>query len=438
MDQQQLKKIQFFAKNAMLKSKDISHDWSHIERVVTNARGIVNYLNLDLDKNLLEACVLLHDLSYSENRGNILLKHSFEVPMTLRLLRKAFMSELNFVSVQDQSVIIEAIKHHAFSFPYHRLNQKRSLYSQVLQDADTVDVFSKERLQQARQRKSLLITYRLLKFIYNFGFHNLKYFLNFPQLANRFGRVVHIPLSFREFGVKNKKKIVFISGYASSEKAFNVFEKQVSQKYHLIMIDLPMAKGFFKRLRIDEIVGYIERVVEQKKINEFELTGFSFGGLAAIAYASKHKDQVNKLVLLSTLPSFLNSKKKKYLYKLLKPILVSPFFSRLYVYLNTSKIIRSIIGGQKINTEESLLMRQQPVPIFSTFFQNIDLDLSEIFNELPTMKITFYTKDDRILREKMYKKTVSSMKADVFIEGFGGHNFDIEYQNQAAAIWLEK
>lgn len=437
MDQQQLKKIQFFAKNAMLKSKDTTHDWGHIERVVKNAHSVANYLNLDLDKNLLKTCALLHDFSFSKNRGNTFVKHSFEVPMTLRLLRKAFVSELNFVSVQDQSVIIEAIKHHAFSFPYHRLNRKRSLYSQVLQDADTIDYFSKERFQQACQRKSLLITYKLLKFIYDFGFHNLKYFLNFPQLANRFGRVAHIPLSFREFGVKNKKKIFFISGYASSEKAFNVFEKRVSQRYHLIMIDLPMAKGFFKRLRIDEIVGYIERVVEQKKIDEFELTGFSFGGLAAIAYASKHKDQVKKLVLLSTLPSFLNSRKKKYLYKLLKPILVSPFFSRLYVYLNTSKIIRSIIGGQKINKEESFLMRQQPVPIFSTFFQNIDLDLSEIFNELPTMKVTFYTKDDRILREKMYKKAASTMKADVFIEGFGGHNFDEEYQKQAAAVWLE-
>ncbi len=438
MDQQQLKKIRLFAKNTMLKSKDISHDWGHIERVVKNAGDIIDYLNLELNKNLLEACVLLHDLSFSENRGNIFFKYLLEVRMTIELLQKAFKSELSFVSGQDQNIIIDAIRHHAFSFPYHQLNRKRSLYSRVLQDADTIDYFSKERFKQACKRKTLLITYKLLKFIYDFGFHNLKYFLNFPQLANRFGRVAHIPLSFREFGNKNKKKVVFISGYASSKKAFRLFEKQISQKYHLIMIDLPMAKGFFKRLRIDEIVGYVERIVELKKIDKFELTGFSFGGLAAIAYTAKHEEQVKKLVLLSTLPTFLNSKKKKFLYKLLKPVLVSPLFSRIYVYLNTSKIIRSIIRGQKINYEESLLMRQQPVPIFSTFFQNIDLDLSEIFNELPTMKVTFFTKDDRILKEKMYRKASSSMKVDVFIEGFGGHNFDIEYQKQAADIWLEE
>lgn len=437
MDQNQLKKIELFAKNAMLKSKDISHDWGHVERVRKNSLNIADYLNLDLDKHLLEASALLHDLSYSENRGNIFFKYFYEVRMTIELLQKAFKFELSFVSSQDQNIIIEAIKHHAFSFPYPRLNKKRSIFIQVLQDADTIDYFSKERFKQACQRKTLLITYKLLKFIYDFGFHNLKYFLNFPQLASRFGRVAHIPLSFREFGITNMEKLVFISGYASSKKSFSIFEKEIAKKYHLIMIDLPMAKGFFKRLRIEEIVGYVERVVENKKLKSFELTGFSFGGLAAIVYAAKHEEQVKKLVLLSTLPSFLNSKKKKYLYKLLKPILVSPFFSRLYVYLNTSKMIRSIIGGQKINSEESLLMRQQPVPIFSTFFQNIDLDLSEIFNELPTMKITFYTKDDRILKEKMYRKAASSMKADVFIEGFGGHNFDEEYQKQAAAVWLK-
>lgn len=228
MDQNQLKKIELFAKNAMLKSKDISHDWGHVERVRKNSLNIADYLNLDLDKHLLEASALLHDLSYSENRGNIFFKYFYEVRMTIELLQKAFKFELSFVSSQDQNIIIEAIKHHAFSFPYPRLNKKRSIFIQVLQDADTIDYFSKERFKQACQRKTLLITYKLLKFIYDFGFHNLKYFLNFPQLAG-LGEWHIFPFLLESLGLQIWKSWCLFQ-VMLLQKNLSLFLKKRSQK----------------------------------------------------------------------------------------------------------------------------------------------------------------------------------------------------------------
>ena len=47
-------------------------------------------------------------------------------------------------------------------------------------------------------------------------------------------------------------------------------------------------------------VHQLEKLVEELKLERFSLVGFSFGGMIAQAYAAKHADRIEKLVLMST------------------------------------------------------------------------------------------------------------------------------------------
>ena len=47
-------------------------------------------------------------------------------------------------------------------------------------------------------------------------------------------------------------------------------------------------------------VHQLEKLVEELKLERFSLVGFSFGGMIAQAYAARHSDRIEKLVLVST------------------------------------------------------------------------------------------------------------------------------------------
>ena len=52
--------------------------------------------------------------------------------------------------------------------------------------------------------------------------------------------------------------------------------------------------------RLGNWVNQFENLVEELKLERFSLVGFSFGGMIAQAYTSKHSDRIEKLVLMST------------------------------------------------------------------------------------------------------------------------------------------
>jgi pimeloyl-ACP methyl ester carboxylesterase len=51
---------------------------------------------------------------------------------------------------------------------------------------------------------------------------------------------------------------------------------------------------------LEDWVHQLEKLVEELKLERFSLVGFSFGGMIAQAYAAKHIDKIEKLVLMST------------------------------------------------------------------------------------------------------------------------------------------
>ncbi len=185
MTEKKLKEIKQWARNKIENIRDPQHGWSHLQRVADNALKIVKSLGLEneVDINLLQAACYLHDMnpaSYSPGLLNYFLENK-----KIKLVLPKVLSELE-VENSERKIIKRAIYSGSFSFPFKRLNKAGDLYTQILQDADTLDYFSKEREKSFNKAKKGSGFYAFLglfsDWTLNYGRKNLKNYLNLPQL----------------------------------------------------------------------------------------------------------------------------------------------------------------------------------------------------------------------------------------------------------------
>lgn len=157
MNKSTLHHIQLFARAQYHLSKDPLHNFSHIERVVQNARRIVHTLKLQntVDEHVLTACCYLHDVVIvGENNKREGLWHQIKNHVREPQMNKNHLPKIlqQFdLSKSEYAVIYNAIINHPHSIPYRRLNKKRDIYTKILQDADTLDYVSHERVVHGEQ-----------------------------------------------------------------------------------------------------------------------------------------------------------------------------------------------------------------------------------------------------------------------------------------------
>ena len=152
MTTEDLHVIYKYSKNVFNKSKDLTHDFNHIERVAQNASKIIDLLDLakDVDQNIIQAACLLHDVTFIYNKPSFR-TWLFEGIMAAKILEKSEI--LNHLKKEERDILEDAVLHHCHAFPTRRLNKKRSLYCQILQDADTLDQFYEERIKKLKEAK---------------------------------------------------------------------------------------------------------------------------------------------------------------------------------------------------------------------------------------------------------------------------------------------
>ena len=174
----------------MGKTLDPQHDFSHVQRVMENALKIVDVLNLEnkIDINILKIACLFHDIAFTQYKPSFL-TWILEGKYSVRILRE--LNILFFLNKKEISLVEQAIRYHGLAFPLRRLNRKRSLYCQILQDADMLDQFSQERIENLRKPKKkssffCYVIHALHKPALRFARKNIRFFLNFPQLAKNF------------------------------------------------------------------------------------------------------------------------------------------------------------------------------------------------------------------------------------------------------------
>ncbi len=184
--QSKLKEVKKLVKNRISNNADPQHGWKHVQRVAYYAQKIVKSLKLEnkLDLNLVLAPCYLHDINrayYSPTLINYFLE-----TRNSKSVLPSVLAELD-IDGEEKTVIENAIYSSSFSFPFKRLNKDKDLYTQILQDADTLDFFSKEREDSFKKARKDFSFYAFLGLFSNlalkYGRKNIENYLNFPQLA---------------------------------------------------------------------------------------------------------------------------------------------------------------------------------------------------------------------------------------------------------------
>jgi HD superfamily phosphodiesterase len=190
MTKNKYKEIKRKAELLMRKTHDPMHDFSHIRRVEENAIKIARQLKLGkkIDQDLLRIACLFHDIVFTRRKASFS-TWILEGKYSIEILRESDI--LSFLCKKEIALVEEAIRYHGLSFPLRRLNKNRSLYCQILQDADTLDLFHEDRIESLKKsRKKDGFFYHIMhafhKPIVRWGRKNISLFLNFPQLTKRF------------------------------------------------------------------------------------------------------------------------------------------------------------------------------------------------------------------------------------------------------------
>jgi hypothetical protein len=181
-------KVKAFALSQMAKVKDVSHNDKHTLRVQDNALRIIKLLGIkSVDKNLLKAICLLHDFTYTVRKPS-LYTYIFEGHIERRVIRGVL--EKFDIPEKEKEIVADAVFRHAHSFPFRKLNKGHSIYSKILQDADTLDFFDCLRVRMFIRKHDKGIFRNLRKSLSNkfvkYGVSNLGSFLNYPQLVKVF------------------------------------------------------------------------------------------------------------------------------------------------------------------------------------------------------------------------------------------------------------
>jgi len=181
-----LKEVKNFVKGKAIRIQDPQHGWDHVRRVADYAERIVEFLGVEdkIDIQLLLAACYLHDISHATYSPSLM--NYFLESRRLKVILPGVLSKLE-VDENEIRTIEKAIYLSPYSFPFKNLNKDGSLYTQILQDADTLDFFSMERESSFKKARKKYIFYAFLglfsDWALKYGRSNLKNYLNFPQLA---------------------------------------------------------------------------------------------------------------------------------------------------------------------------------------------------------------------------------------------------------------
>lgn len=183
------------AKELMYKTLDPVHDWAHIERVLANMERIKELLPVEkikkLDDKILKLAVAWHDISYTQHKDTFT-QYLSESWRSIKIIKKYF-KEIN-LNKEEMNLISNIVLHHdwveLFFLRWVVLNKRRSIYHQIVQDADTMDVFSDIRVNQAEENitQSLFkrVVMRILKpLFFNFVVRHKVLVYNLPEIVDR-------------------------------------------------------------------------------------------------------------------------------------------------------------------------------------------------------------------------------------------------------------
>ena len=123
-------------------------------------------------------------------------------------------------------------------------------------------------------------------------------------------KVKPVELSYREYGKKSAKTILFLHGFGESQHTWRFLVDDLSKDYHLITLDL---KGFGESPKTEDEdysvydqAQLVHQFIKKHKLNNVTIVGRSFGGGVALVLALMQEDKlidnrIKKMVLINSM-----------------------------------------------------------------------------------------------------------------------------------------
>ncbi len=147
-----------------------------------------------------------------------------------------------------------------------------------------------------------------------------------------------------ELGVANGPTLVFIPGLSGTTRYWRGRLGDLEMNYRIVLID-PLGFGDsprpWSRYTIDSHVDALYQTLKNEK--QLVLVGHSMGTLLSIAYAARHPEQVERLVLLS-IPFFGGDAKVARRFFSSQPVPLGWFFSNMVLAAVICMITRRVFG----------------------------------------------------------------------------------------------
>ncbi len=353
---------------------DIQHGMSHLNNVRDSALKIAEHHKVDT--NLLEAICYLHDLTYTHYNPGII-TYFWEGAYVKKLLPE-LLDKIK-INGKDREIIINACGKHPHSFPWTKLNSKEDIYSQILQDADTLDFLSVARLDGFFH-----VNLKFFDLLKKYLIHNqpqiLSKFLNLETskqlLKSSYGGEFIRP-RYLEWNKGCENTYVLLHGYADNAEMFSPI-KDILKDKHLVAINFPMVYSNKKMYSIKFLSKYVKSIIDELEIQDYSLIGFSLGGLISLKVA-KNNPRVKEIILLNSFPSLINNTILRNLYHVVKVLILNRWFLSLYSKINTNDDVRAIFKSPYINKVTKKYMADHYRSVFGTLFKCIDFNGSRIY-----------------------------------------------------------
>jgi len=243
------------------------------------------------------------------------------------------------------------------------------------------------------------------------------------------------PCFYLEYGHRNKDVILLLHGYSDSAKTFEPLEEYLSEKYRVIIPDLPMIRRKGASYDLKGLSAFVNEVVVNVGLSRFILCGFSFGGLVAADYAYWYPKKVKKLYLLNSVPRFLAPEMVDKLLVRLEPNKVPRFVYSLFALFKASRLGRAVVPKTDRLKESIKNIRLKPFAVLGTFYEVVWHNIIggtwservKKFLLMPMPKVVVLFKDDELIPYEKYATKLRRSGVDVISFEKGGHGTTQEY-----------
>lgn len=230
---------------------------------------------------------------------------------------------------------------------------------------------------------------------------------------------------YEVFGEKNKRTVVILHGWKQSLIEWLTIVKDLSDKYHVVLVDLPgfgMTPRPKQTFDIFDYAKFVENFLHKLEINNVTLIGHSFGGRIGIILGAQ-TDSVEKLILIDS--AAIEKRTLMQQIKLLRNKVLAYPLSLLLSQQSINKLKRSI-GSEDYRTAGQMR---------DIFVKIVNQDLTHLLPKIHVPTTIIWGEKDTELplsMAKMLKQLIPD--ARLRIAWNTGHNPHLEKSSELLVI----